>query len=241
MKKQLLCTLVAVAALAVMLVASRAQASVKGDTISIKFGADQPSPGGSALDPNAVAGVPGVESANWNNASDAQGTISNLVRDTLSTSAPSGASGSWFCTDTWSAGGNDNFGSDDYKLMNGYLDQNEVPSVITISITNLPDDMAASYDVYVYFLGDSVRRGGVYTVNGVSKFGFVCVDCTGPGYMDAGQVVPPAKGNYLVFQGLSGNTVSITSDNDIDFRSPINAIQVVATPQLGRWCSGPKS
>ena len=242
MKKQLVCTLVSVAALVIMIVASRAQASVKGDTISINFGADQPLPGGSALDPTAVAGVPGVESANWNNAFLEVGEVDNLVRDIQGTATPTDASVTWFATNTWcnvgadSCGGefNNNFSGDDLTLMSGYLDQNAFDVTIRVRISNLPDDMAASYDVYVYFLGGVSGRGGEYTVNGMTKSGTVGgVPFIGPDYVEDPGQDHSTRGNYLVFRGLSGSTVDISALNTFGEtpRAPINAIEIVNTSQ----------
>jgi hypothetical protein len=235
MKKRRVFSMISVAALAALPLASRAQASVKGDSVGIKFAADQPSPDGSRLTPDAVAGVPGVESANWNNAEGPSDSLDHLVRDTLGIPTTTAATVIWVSTNTFSSGSNDNFRGDDRALMLGYLDQNADATPIRIRMIGLPDDFA-TYDVYVYFLGSSPHRGGVYTVNAasfdeVSQFGFVGVEDTGPGYVDAGLVVPPAKGNYLVFRGLSGSTFDVTADNDIDNRSPINAIEIVNTSQ----------
>jgi hypothetical protein len=233
MKQPLVFTLIPVAALAAILVASRAQASVKGDSIGVKFGADQPTPDGSHLSATAVAGAPGIESTNWNNAEGPGDSLENLVRDTSGTATATAATVIWATTNTFNSGSNDNFRGDDHSLMLGYLDQNADATPIRVRFIGLPDDFE-TYDVYVYFLGSNPHRGGVYTVNGVlfgevSQFGFVGVEDTGPDYVDAGQVVPPAKGNYLVFRGLSGSTIDITADNDIDNRCPINAIEIVNT------------
>jgi hypothetical protein len=233
MAKPFVFTAVSLAALAVMPLASRVQASVRGDSIGVKFGADQPSPDGSHLLPTAVAGVPGVESANWNNAEGASDSLDHLVRDTLGVPTTTEAMVIWRATNTFDSGSNDSFRGDDRALMLGYLDQNADATMIRVRILGLPDDFA-TYDVYVYFLGSGPHRGGVYTVNGasfgeVSQFGFVGVEDSGPAYVDAGREVPPAKGNYLVFRGLSGHTLDITADNDIDNRSPINAIEIVNT------------
>ncbi len=241
MKKQLVCTLVSVAALAAMLVlvASRAQASVKGDTISINFGANEPSPDGSALPPDAVAGVPGVASANWNNAFMSVGEVDNLVRDIRGTPTPTGASVVWFTTNTWcnlGCGGefNNNFLGNDRILMVGYIDQNDVDITIRVRISDLPDDMAASYDVYVYVLGGVPDRGGEYTVNGVTKSGTVGgVPFIGPDYVEDPGQDHSTRGNYLVFRGLSGSTVDISALNTFGEtpRAPINAVEIVNTSQ----------
>jgi hypothetical protein len=220
-------------AVAFLTMASGVHASVKGDSIAVKFGADQPSPDGSSLPPSAVAGVPNVESANWNNAAGASDSLEGLVRDTLGVPTATGTAVVWTATNTFTSGGNDNFSADDHTLMLGYLDQNADATPIRVRFIGLPDDFE-TYDVYVYFLGSNAHRGGVYTVNGVlfgevSQFGFVGVEDTGPEYIDAGGLVPPAKGNYVVFRGLSGSTIDITADNDIDNRSPINAVEIVNT------------
>jgi hypothetical protein len=215
-----------------------AHAGVTTDTISIHFAANEPAPFGSALAPTARAGA--VESANWNNASNETGTLTNLVRDTGGMPATTAASVTWSATNTWSSGSNDIFLGDNHTLMLGYLDQNREPSstkgcsdpsspCIRVTINDVPDDFQ-TYDVYVYFLGDAQHRGGVYTVNGVAAFGFVTAGSTGPAFVDAGQQVPPAAGNYLVFSGLSERTISITADNDVGFRAPLNAVQIVNTP-----------
>jgi hypothetical protein len=224
-------TRIAIVALGAILVASGAQASVRGDSIAVKFGAEQPTPDGSHLAPSAVAGAPGVETSNWNNVEGPNDSLDNLVRDTSGTATTSNATVVWATSNTFTSGSNDNFRGDDHTLMLGYLDQNADASPIRVRLIGLPQDFE-TYDVYVYFLGSNAHRGGVYTLNGtsygeVSQFGFVGAEDTGPDYVDAGQLVPPAKGNYLVFRGVSGSTIDITADNDIDNRSPINAIEIV--------------
>ncbi len=221
------------AAIALLLAASSVHASVTGDSIGVKFGADQPCPDGSRLSPTAIAGVPGVESANWNNAEGASDSVENLVRDTLGVPTTTGATVVWATSNTLHSGYNDNFRGHDHTLMLGHLDQSADAAPIRVRVMSLPEDFA-TYDVYVYFLGSNPHRGGVYTVNGVlfgerSQFGFVGTENSGPAYIDAGGMVPPAKGNYVVFRSLSGRTIDITADNDIDNRSPINAIEIVNT------------
>ncbi len=233
MKKPFVSTLIPIGTLTCLVIASSARASVKGDSIGVKFAADQPTPDGSHLSPTAVAGVPGVESANWNNAEGASDSLDNLVRDSLGVPTTTRATVIWATSNTFNSGNNDNFRGDDHTLMLGYLDQNTDASLIRVRFIGLPDDFE-TYDVYVYFLGSNAHRGGVYTVNGVlfdevSQFGFVGAEDSGPGYVNAADLVPPAKGNYLVFRGLSGSTIDISADNDIDNRSPINAIEIVKT------------
>src|SRR5262249_7021542 len=104
MKKRLVYVFVLV--LAAMLAATTAQAGVTTDTIAIKFGAELPEPDGSALAATAVAGVPGVETANWNNARGASSSLDNLVRDTLGVASQTETTAVWATTNTWSSGGN---------------------------------------------------------------------------------------------------------------------------------------
>ena len=118
--------IMAVAATAMSIVGSIAQAGETSDTIGIKFGGNAPpATGGSMMNPDDIAGVPGVETKNWNNAvplvplvldlnvgADANeyrvgfanlGTLSNLVRDTNGVATTTSASVSWSAERTWSS------------------------------------------------------------------------------------------------------------------------------------------
>jgi hypothetical protein len=116
--------IMAVAATAMSIVGSIARAGETSDTIAIKFGGNAPPAfGGSMMNPDDLAGVPGVETKNWNNAvpiappvldltvsADANeyragfanlGTLSSLVRDTNGVATTTGASVSWSAERTW--------------------------------------------------------------------------------------------------------------------------------------------
>src|SRR5262249_51181572 len=112
-------TLAAVTAMIVF--GSIARAGVNSDTIGIKFGVNYPPKVYSMMNPGDVAGVPGVETANWNNAvpialplttHDNQdqranlGTLNNLVRDTNGTATTTTASVTWSAEGTWASAGN---------------------------------------------------------------------------------------------------------------------------------------
>jgi hypothetical protein len=224
-----------------------AQAGVNTDTISIHFGADEPTQGNaSALNPADLAGV--IPSANWNNAQKSGGVLSGLIRDTNGVAVTTGATALWEATNTWSTTGkgeeNNNFDptTGDYTLMTGYLDQNTAtPSPIFVQIRNLPDAFATgTYDVYIYALGANSGKGGEYTVGNVgplflvsggdingapSTSKFVQAAGTDPGYG------PEDFGNYLVFKGFTGGVVTITATNLFgnNPRAPINGVQLVAT------------
>jgi hypothetical protein len=137
------------AAAAVIVFCSSARAGVNSDTIGIKFGVNFPPKDFSMMNPGDVAGVSGVETANWNNAvpvarpvpthdnqntSANLGTLSNLVRDTNGAATTTSASVTWSAEATWASSGNseenNNFPGDNFnpspnrKLMLGYLDHN---------------------------------------------------------------------------------------------------------------------
>jgi hypothetical protein len=262
----------AVTATAMSVFGSLAQAGVTSDTIGIKFGVNSPPDfGGSMMNPDDIAGVPGVETGNWNNAVPIVplnldvnvldsvneyrpgfpnlGTLSNLVRDTNGVATTTGASVSWSAERTWSSSGfseeNNNFPGDNVspspnrKLMLGTLDMqagNGPPNTERVhtnrvTITGLPDDMAAGYDVIIYTLGGvGSGRGGTYTVNGVVQqhlVGDIASGTAGPTFVK-GPGDGSAQGNYLRFTGLSGPTVKIRARND-NYRAHINAVEIIKT------------
>jgi hypothetical protein len=240
MAKQFLATVFWAAALGVVAFASSAQAGPMTQTIGIKFGADDPPGVGSMLAPNQVAGVPGVRTANWNNAVGASGTLGTLVRDDFGIATTSGASVTWSSSNTWSSTGrgeeNNMFvqgpGTGDRSLMTGYLDDNPGQATM-ITIKNLPPDFAR-FDVYLYFLGGVSGRFGDYTVNGITDFmihsGGPSDNTSGPAYVQA--VGDNSTGNFLLFRGLSGSEIDISTvpPNNTGFRSPLNAVEIVLQP-----------
>jgi len=246
--------LVSVVALAVLRVAPVAQAEpgVNTDTISIHFGADEPTQrSGSMLDPADVAGVAAVASANWNNVTTKAGVQGALVRDTNGVAITTGATVLWEATNTWASTGKGeennhfDFGSPDYTLMTGYLDENTAtPSPIFVQIRNLPDDIASgTYDVYLYMVnGCPGESAGEYTVNDAGpKFVVAAGDrgqFSGPDFVEA-QGTDPAYGrddfgNHVVFRGQTGGVVTITATNISHIsgkdRAVLNAVQIVKNP-----------
>src|SRR5205085_611374 len=137
-------TLIASVAIGALLVAVPvAHAGTGGtDTISIHFGADEPTQaGGSFLDPADVTGV--VSSANWNNEVTNAGVDTAVMEDVNGTVVSTSTTVIWYASNTWASTGkgeeNDNFTGADHTLMAGYLDM-EVgrPAVTFIQISNLP-------------------------------------------------------------------------------------------------------
>jgi hypothetical protein len=191
MKKRLLSAVIAGFAIAALLAAAPiAQAGDTSDTISVKFGADDPSASWiNALLPTDHAGVPPYTSANWNNAggqndftyADPAKTLGTpnvvplgpLVRDANGVASTSNATISWSSNNTWSSrdkGENNNnfpFHGPDFWLMSGYLDTSDLGGgkFIDIEITGLDADMAAGYSVVIYTMGGVPNRPAAYFVN----------------------------------------------------------------------------
>jgi hypothetical protein len=249
MKKRLVSTLIAGIAVLAVLTAPVARAGTNTDSISIHFGADEPTQvAGSMLNPTDVAGV--VPSANWNNAPKKGGVMTALTRDTNGVATTTGAVVLWEATNTWATTGKGEEGNNfdpstaDYTLMTGYLDQNtSTPSPTFIQVRNLPDDIASgTYDVYILAMGSFADKGGEYTVNNVGPL-FVLAGgdtvngpLTGPNYVQAKGTDPAYGpddfGNYLLVAGQTGATVTITATNffsgiDSNPRAAINGIQIV--------------
>jgi hypothetical protein len=171
-KKRLVTTMiVGVVAIALLATVPQAQAGQGNtDTISIKFGADEPTQvAGSMLALTDVTGV--VPSANWNNVTTNAGSQAKLLEDVNGTASASTAQVIWYASNTWASTGkgeeNNNFTGADHTLMSGYLDM-EVgqPAVTFIQISNLPASFSGTFDLYLYALAGVPGRGGLYEVNG---------------------------------------------------------------------------
>jgi hypothetical protein len=127
---------------------------------------------------------------------------------------------------------------DQRLLMSGYLDQSDpsIQSPTFIQITNIPSLLAGNYDVVIYTMTTVQNAFGQYSVNG-----------SPPKYVVAGgNGMPPYNtdfveatgddrsfgmsdwGNYIVFRGLSGNTVTITATNESGGKAPVNGVQIAA-------------
>lgn len=250
MKQRLQSSLLVGMALAAMVVTPTAEAGVNTDTISIHFGADEPTQvTGSMLDPTDVVGVPAVASANWNNVATKGGVSASLIRDANGVATTTGAIVLWEATNTWASTGkgeeNNHFTDANATLMTGYLDQNtSTPSPIFVQVRNLPDDIATgTYDVYLYALnGSPGESAGEYTVNAAGpKFVVAAGDTgqfSGPDFVEATGDDPSYGstdfGNYVVFRGQTGGVVTITATNISGLpgkdRAVLNAVQIVKNP-----------
>lgn len=193
------------------------------------------------LDLAQYAGVPPYVAQNWNVVMGNGGVLSNVMDgDGNSTTA----SLLWEAP-TFSDAYADELGFVDdanKQLMSGYLDQNtSTPSPTFIQITGIPDSLAAKYDVVIYTLTMVPNANGRYSVNtanGDEQLLYVVAGGNGASdYSMFNQATgndsaygPSDFGNYVVFPGLSGKTVTITATNETDGKAPVNGVQI-ATAQ----------
>jgi hypothetical protein len=204
--------------------------------IGLNFAATDPDAATASLNPTDVAGV--VPQANWNNLSLDDGTSSTLVKSD-GTSA-TGTSVTWASNNTWrSTTGNNAFpAGPDRVLMAGYLDTLDTAvGGASVTVNNIEAAVRApSYDVYVYFLGDSgENRGGGYTINdgvvSVLKYGSTLAMPTMHVEDPGTDINNSQDGTYLRFRRLTGSSFTLTSNTTLTtpngFRAPINAVQIV--------------
>jgi hypothetical protein len=206
-------------------------------SLNLNFAATDPDAATSSLSPTDVAGV--VPAANWNNLETNVGTnVGSLELNNNGTAAPSAATVTWTSNNTWRAGANSSFGFPNSQMMSGYLDTLDTAAGgITVTVNNIDAALRnSSYDVYVYFIGDSPdNRGGGYTID----------DGTGPQLRYGSTMATPFEfvedpgldidnsvdGNYIRFRRLNGSSFTITTNTTLTtpngFRAPINGIQIV--------------
>jgi hypothetical protein len=219
-----------------MLQVSVASAQILG----LNFGATDPDSATSSLASTDVAGV--VPVANWNNLTGNVGTnVTGLFYDNNGSAVASSATLTWNSPNTWRSGTNNAFpAGPDRNLLSGYLDTGDTTATgITITLSGIDAALRTNfYDVYLYFVSDSGdNRGGGYRVNdgNTSYLRYGSTLASPSAYVqDPGvDVNNSVDGNYLRFRGLSGASLTITSDTTLTspngFRAPINAVEIVST------------
>ena len=211
------------AALSLLLLGS----AVTAQTVSVDFvggnGATTPSPMG----PTEVAGA--VPVANWNNAVGANAPGGTPMALVDSTGAASSLTVDWEGSPTtWSSAIPDAPGNN--RMMVGYLDQggNNPGPFTTTTVTVAGLNAATSYGVYVYASGDVPGRVGKYTLGAQTYYLTNSSTFDGSTFtqVTSTNVNAPGAGNYMLFT-VSGQTSFTMSATPINFRSPVNAIQVV--------------
>jgi hypothetical protein len=174
--------------------------------------------------PSGPAGV--VPQSNWNNLPDLSGAGVALV-DGSNVAALMRAS--WTVDDVYTIETPSAPVDANSELMQGFLRSRQ--GVLTqVVVRNIP---YPAYDVYVYADGDATNTMATYTVNGVavtrvrdaanwpvSTGGGVFKQVTGN----------DTDGNYMVFRGVTGPTVTLTATDTTaggGFGAPINAVQII--------------
>jgi|GEM_PF-1843824 len=209
-----------------------------------------------------LAGAPGYSQSNWNN----YGRWSGLINPTDNLGVTTSVGVAWDSANTWHNNGNPIVTGDD-KLMRGYLDATGAanqPTFSSIFETNsnkpviylsgvstwLSSQSASTFDVVVYFDGDTTGRVGEYwlqTVSGSFTSFTLGSDLTphyfGRDFGDFGGTYDPVAlsatstgtaddGNYVVFSGIpaTADTFLIRTEEQT-VRAPISAVQIVAVPE----------
>lgn len=221
---------------AALAVGSTALAAPTTPSIAIKFGTDQPGRPGDA--DSAVTGPAGVlNTTTWNNFGGANSASpQTVVADVGGASTAVGTTVSWTSNNTWASSGageeNNTATGENGDLMGGYLDTAGVGGTgISIIIANLP--AVPSFDVYVYAQGGVNGRGGTYSIGGVTLEHTGDSAFTGAFVQDTIDPGTTAGSNYFVFRNLTGTGFTLTGTPTIGnpARAPINAIEIVQTPE----------
>ncbi|MEO5913241.1 MAG: PEP-CTERM sorting domain-containing protein [Luteolibacter sp.] len=190
------------------------------------------------LSSSSVAGV--VPAANWSNSWPSNPTV-NLVDDsgaatTLDLSYTS--FNNWRIQD--SDPGQDGDGSNNKRLLNGYLSAGPAgwgptPTFSNVVLSQIP---YANYQIIVYFSSDGANREGQVT-DGTSNYYFQTLGASSIAGSNAtlAQTTSTsnsnyASANYAIFDGLSGTSQTITVQmRDNDEWGGIAGFQVVAVPE----------
>ncbi len=199
--------------------ASSAFAASIGVNFAGGAGSEAPDPDIDTVDPGEVTGV--VPQDNWNNPVGANGSAIVLQDNSAATTT---ATLSFTSGNTW---GRNITPSPTNDLLSDHLDAG-TGAPATVTVAGVP---YAQYDVYVYtrrnengFVGGNPPDGSSdYTVNGVTQ-----TVLTGDVQNSFALATPTVFGNYIVFSGVTGSTLSMTANaNSANFRSPVDGIQIV--------------
>ncbi len=232
--------LLASASLVSTLAVSTARAHTTGTSLSLNFAATDPDFATSGLASGESAGA--IPSSNWNNLTNAAGSLSSLFADSSGVKVSTPVTVNWSSPNTWRSGANNGFpAGPNRKLMSGYLDTgNTAATGVFIAVSNLPPSFTdQGYEVYVYLSRAATdNSGGAYTITNqtgiIRKYGSTLPTATSfvedPGTdLDNSQ-----DGSYLRFTGLSGNWFTLKTDTTLTTpngtRAPVNALEIVALP-----------
>jgi hypothetical protein len=224
-------------------------------SIGLKFGSDlKPNGYPTALAASAVAGIPGIQQANWNNLVGASGSTNKVTADQAGTAVATTAAVTWSSPNLWATLGesgesNNIWNGEDSVLMTAYLDTAS-SGTTTVTMTDIPTALTSGgYDVYVYACGSVGTRGGAYRIvdaasgDVLKDYVYATTAWFAPTYVPVPSNTSPTNygaGNYIVFKGLtsSGITIQASTANNLGVtvgrglgvtpRTPINAVQLVS-------------
>lgn len=181
------------------------------------------------LKPSDKAGLSSVAQTNWNNATNADGSLEKL-KDSAGVATDIHIE--WKShLGSWDSGRiNEN---SDATMMGAYLDAGPKGEHATVTFKGIS---YAPYDVIIYFDGgNNDGRVAAYTVDGVTLYGKDEASFSGE-YLECGELdAKEAKaGNYVRFRNMVAPTftvkaVGVAGPNEY-VRAPINGIQLVEIP-----------
>ena len=193
-----------------------------------------------------LAGAPGVRVGNYNNvqitSTTANATLAaGSVKDDSGTIVPNVALTLAPSTGQNNGVGSNASGTNDANLFSNYFDQFGTPGS-TITVSSIP---YSTYDVYFYRSGNEangVGRTGEFTIGSANRFvrgGLTDPAGTGTGYVLSSDTTQTSaatttQGNYVVFSGLSGSTLTATISGALNTDIPRNKVvgfQIVQTPE----------
>jgi len=206
------------AVLAVVLIATAAQAA----SIGLNFGSNR---SGASLAAGDLAGV--VAQMNWNNAPNADGSITNAMDDS---GAGTTLGAVWSTDESWSHSSGAT--TADGILMEGWVSANNNSTASNISLSDIP---YAGYDLYLYVSHDRANDDTRFNAPGTSITDFVTLEDADDATVAANPFVfneittSGGTGNYFKASGLTGSSLSLDffPNNATSDRGPLSALQIV--------------
>jgi hypothetical protein len=207
--------------IAVFLCAGAAPTAFGALSVGINF-EGKTSFSGSAMNPGETAGV--EPQAFWNNAASGAGSLAGLLD---STGAVTGVSVTWRGSGSYQSAVPNNPGNQ--RLMRGLI-TNLAADPATVTVTGLGALFPNGYDLLVYF--DGYNQGtswvtdyssGTQVLRGTDR---PDTDFAGTFVRDAG-----AGGNYVRFEHVYGDTLTLSAAALAGSTATINAIQLIHAPE----------
>jgi hypothetical protein len=150
----------------------------------------------------------------------------------------SGASLTYSAADIWRLQtpnpAQDADGTYNKDLLNGYLDSGSAGGHSTVTLSAIP---YSSYDIIVYFSGDTTGRGATLNV-GSTTYDFTAM---GTAAIAGGNALftqatdttgsSPTAANYAIFTGLTGSSQTLDFIASVAGAGGISGFQIVAVPE----------